>query len=115
MISEDWSDTELIIFENGCVCLQRADQQTVEVHNITTSAHNITTCFGLGRAGGTHLYGVVRVQKHVFGADAAVHAAHAHEHTETEEVALVEVTHTVIQPGWTSELRHSHITHMYFS
>ncbi len=38
MISEDWSDTELIIFENGCVCLQRADQQTVEVHNITTSA-----------------------------------------------------------------------------
>lgn len=41
----------------------------------------------------------MRVQKHVFDTDAAVDAAHAHEQTETEEVALVEMTYTVIQPG----------------
>lgn len=45
------------------------------------------------------LDGVVRVQKHVFSTDAAVDAAHAHEQTETEEVTVVEMTNTVIQPG----------------
>lgn len=45
------------------------------------------------------LNGIVSVQEHVFGTDAAVDAAHGHEETETEEVAVVEVTHAVIQPG----------------
>lgn len=53
----------------------------------------------------THLDGVVRVQKHVFSTDAAVDAAHAHEQTETEEVTVVEMTNTVIQPGWMSSVK----------
>ena len=47
-----------------------------------------------------HLYGVVGVQEHVLAADAAVHAAQRREEAEGEEVAVVEVTHAVIQPGW---------------
>lgn len=41
----------------------------------------------------------VRIQEHVFGADAAVDAAHGHKEAEGKEVAVVEVAHAVIQPG----------------
>lgn len=51
---------------------------------------------------GSHLHSVVGVQKHVPAADAAVQAAHGHVEAEGEEVAMVEMTHTVIQPGWKS-------------
>lgn len=44
----------------------------------------------------TDLDGVVSVQEHVFGTDAAVDAGHGHEQTETEEVTVVEMTHAVI-------------------
>lgn len=45
------------------------------------------------------LDGIIRLQEHVFGTDAAVDAAHGHEQTEAEEVTVVEMTHAVIQPG----------------
>lgn len=44
----------------------------------------------------THLYGIVSVEEHVFGADAAVDAPHGHIDTKGKEVAVVEVSYTVI-------------------
>lgn len=48
----------------------------------------------------SHLYGIVGLQKQVPAADAAVDAAQGHVQAEGEEVAMVEVAHTVVQPGW---------------
>lgn len=48
----------------------------------------------------THLYGTVGLQEQVPAADAAVDAAQGHVQAEGEEVAMVEMTHAVIQPGW---------------
>lgn len=48
-----------------------------------------------------HLDRIVGVQKQVLAADAAVDAAERHEEAEGEEVAVVEVAHAVVQPGWT--------------
>lgn len=47
-----------------------------------------------------HLYGVVSLQKQVPAADAAVDAAQGHVEAEGEEVTMVQVAHTVVQPGW---------------
>lgn len=47
-----------------------------------------------------YLYSVVGVQKQVPAADAAVDTAHGHVDAEGEEVAMVEMAHAVIQPGW---------------
>lgn len=47
-----------------------------------------------------YLHCVVRLQKQVPAADAAVHAAQRHVEAEGEEVAMVEMAHTVVQPGW---------------
>lgn len=47
-----------------------------------------------------HLYGTVGLQEQVLAADAAVHAAQGHVQAEGEEVAVVEVAHAVVQPGW---------------
>lgn len=47
-----------------------------------------------------HLDGAVGVQKQVLAADAAVDAAQRHVEAEGEEVAMVEMSHTVVQPGW---------------
>lgn len=46
-----------------------------------------------------HLYGAVRLQEQVPAADAAVDAAKGHVDAEGEEVAVVEMTDTVVQPG----------------
>lgn len=48
----------------------------------------------------SHLYSAVRLQKQVPAADAAVDAAQSHVEAEGEEVAMVEVAHAVVQPGW---------------
>lgn len=47
-----------------------------------------------------HLYGAVGLQKQFPAADAAVDAAQGHIQAEGEEVAVVEMAHTVVQPGW---------------
>lgn len=47
-----------------------------------------------------YLYSVVGIQKQVPAADAAVDTAHGHVDAEGEEVAMVEMSHAVIQPGW---------------
>lgn len=47
-----------------------------------------------------HLYLTVGIQEQVLAADAAVDAAQGHVEAEGEEVAVVEVSHTVVQPGW---------------
>lgn len=47
-----------------------------------------------------HLDGGVSLQKQVPAADAAVDAAEGHVEAEGEEVAMVEVAHAVVQPGW---------------
>lgn len=47
-----------------------------------------------------HLYGAVGIQKEVPAADAAVDAAQGHVEAEGEEVALIEVAHTVVEPSW---------------
>lgn len=47
-----------------------------------------------------HLNGSVGLQEHRFAADAAVDAAQRHVGAEGEEVAVVEVAHAVVQPGW---------------
>lgn len=47
-----------------------------------------------------HLYSTVGLQKQVLAADAAVDAAQGHVQAEGEEVAVVEMAHTVVQPGW---------------
>lgn len=47
-----------------------------------------------------HLDGAIGVQKQVLAADAAVDAAQGHVEAEGEEVAMVEMSHTVVQPGW---------------
>lgn len=47
-----------------------------------------------------HLDGAVGIQKQVLAADAAVDAAQGHVEAEAEEVAMVEMSHTVVQPGW---------------
>lgn len=49
---------------------------------------------------GTHLQSVVGIQEQVPTADAAVDTAQGHEEAEGEEVPMVKVSHTVIQPGW---------------
>ncbi len=48
----------------------------------------------------SHLYGTVRLQEQVLAADAAVDAAQSHVYAEREEVAVVEMAHAVVQPGW---------------
>lgn len=47
-----------------------------------------------------HLYSTVGIQKQAPAADAAVDAAQRHVQAEGEEVAVVEMSHTVVQPGW---------------
>lgn len=47
-----------------------------------------------------YLHGAVGLQKQVPAADAAVDAAQRHVEAEGEEVAVVEVAHAVVQPGW---------------
>lgn len=47
-----------------------------------------------------HLYSAVGLQKQFPAADAAVDAAQGHVQAEGEEVAVVEMAHTVVQPGW---------------
>lgn len=47
-----------------------------------------------------HLDGAVGIQKQVLAADAAVDAAQGHVEAEAEEVAMVEMAHAVVQPGW---------------
>ena len=47
-----------------------------------------------------HLYSAVGLQKQFPAADAAVDAAQCHVQAEGEEVAVVEMAHTVVQPGW---------------
>lgn len=47
-----------------------------------------------------HLDGAVGIQEQVLAADAAVDAAQGHVEAEGEEVAMVEMSHTVVQPGW---------------
>lgn len=47
-----------------------------------------------------HLYGIVGLLKQVPAADAAVDAAKGHVEAEREEVAVVEMAHTVVQPSW---------------
>lgn len=47
----------------------------------------------------THLNGCICIPEHVPAADAAVDAAHGHEKAEGEEVAVVVVPNTVIEPG----------------
>lgn len=47
-----------------------------------------------------HLNNAVGLQKQVPAADAAVDAAQRHVQAEGEEVAVVEMAHTVVQPGW---------------
>lgn len=49
---------------------------------------------------GTHLQSVVCIQEQVPTADAAVDTAQGHEEAEGEEVPMIKVSHTVIQPGW---------------
>lgn len=48
----------------------------------------------------THLYSTVGLKKQVPAADAAVDAAQGHVQAEGEEVAVVEMAHAVVQPGW---------------
>lgn len=47
-----------------------------------------------------HLYSSVSIQKQAPAADAAVDAAQSHVQAEGEEVAVVEMSNTVVQPGW---------------
>lgn len=47
-----------------------------------------------------HLYNTVGIQKQALAADAAVDAAQGHVQAEGEEVAVVEMSNTVVQPGW---------------
>lgn len=49
--------------------------------------------------GDPHLYGAVGIQKEVPAADAAVDAAQGHVEAEGEEVALIEVANTVVEPS----------------
>lgn len=49
---------------------------------------------------GTHLQSVVCIQEQVPTADAAVDTAQGHEEAEGEEVPMIKVTYTIIQPGW---------------
>lgn len=48
----------------------------------------------------TDLYRVVGLQKQGFAAHAAVEAAQCHVQAKAEEVAVVEVAHAVVHPGW---------------
>lgn len=50
--------------------------------------------------GESHLYSVIRVQKQVPATDATVDTAQGHEEAVGEEVAVVKVSHAVVQPGW---------------
>ena len=56
------------------------------------------TTLRAGQGGGTHLYSVVGLREHVPGAHAAVDAGQHHVEAEGEEVAVVEMAHTVVQP-----------------
>lgn len=47
-----------------------------------------------------YLNGTVGIQKQVLAADATVDTAKGHVEAEGEEVTMVEMSHTVVQPGW---------------
>ena len=46
-----------------------------------------------------HLDNAVCIQEQLLAAEAAVEAAQGHVEAEGEEVAMVEMAHTVVQPG----------------
>ena len=53
----------------------------------------------------SHLKSIVCIEEEVSATDATVDTAHGHEEAEGEEVAVVEMAHTVIQPGWDNEIK----------
>lgn len=56
----------------------------------------------------SHLNGIVCIYEQVSATDATVDTAQGHEEAEGEEVTVVKVAHTVIQPGWDADIKENH-------
>lgn len=81
---------------------RRYDVDSKDLIQIISHSDPLSPCYHL--VGDTelvpsYLNGAIGIQKQVLAADAAVDAAQGHVEAEGKEVAMVEMSHAVVQPS----------------
>lgn len=47
-----------------------------------------------------YIYGVVCIDEEITATDAAIHAAQCQNDTKREEITMIEMTNTIVEPSW---------------